>query len=230
MLVTKAYILKIDSPISNEYAQVCADSCDNVGLPWTYFNGYQNQTGKSANMQVGIKGLNTEPYEFLTNPTPSQKAMCTTAGHIHIWKAISEGPDEAAVILEHDAVMLHPMTLSVPDDQILVLGYKLVNISRYDHKKAGPPKELIPIQGHEGAHAYAMTRKMANFLIQEIETNGVKSAIDNAYFLRGQRRTSAALSIVSPTPAVGWLRESTIWGRSATKNYEFIPSFLENYK
>ena len=37
MLVTKAYILKIDSPISNEYAKVCADSCDNVGLPWTYF-------------------------------------------------------------------------------------------------------------------------------------------------------------------------------------------------
>tara|TARA_R110000796_G_scaffold143230_2_gene259699 strand:+ start:120 stop:812 length:693 start_codon:yes stop_codon:yes gene_type:complete len=230
MRATKAYILKINTTISNEYAKVCADSCDKVGLSWMYFDGYQNQTGKSAFGQIGVKGLPIEPYAHLEKPNSAHKAMCATAGHIAMWKAISEGPDEAVVVLEHDAIMLHPLTIDVPDDQILVLGYKVLDPTRYDHKNAGPPKELISIQGHEGAHAYAITRSMAKFLIKEIEQKGIKSAVDNDYFIRGQRRTAAPLSIVSPTPAVGWLRESTIWGKSAGRNYEFIPSFHRNYK
>ena len=230
MLATKTYILKIDTPISNEYAKICADSCNKLGMSWEYFNGYQNQTGKMAFGKIGIKGLPTEPYSFIQSPNQSQKAMCATAGHIAIWKAISEGPDEAVVILEHDAVMLHPLTIDVPDGQILVLGYKVLDPSKYDHIKAGPPKELISIQGHEGAHAYAITRVTAKLLIQEIEEKGIRSAIDNDYFIRGQRRTSVPLSIVSPTPALGWLRESTIWGKSAARNYDFISSFHKNYK
>jgi len=230
MLAIKAYILKINTPVSNEYAKVCADSCDKVGMSWTYFNGFQDQTGRSAFGQLGIKNLPTEQYARLEKTTQAQKAMCATAGHIAIWKAISEGPDDAAVILEHDAVMLHPLTIDVPDGQILVLGYKVLDPSKYDHKQAGPPKELISIQGHEGAHAYAITRTTAKLLIQEIEEKSIRSAIDNDYFIRGQRRTSVPLSIVSPTPALGWLRESTIWGKSANRNYDFIPSFQKNYK
>jgi len=226
----KAYILKIDTPISNEYAKICADSCDKVGLPWTYFKGYQNQTGKMAFDKIGIKGLPTEPYSFIQKPNQSQKAMCATAGHFHIWKTIAEGPDEAAVILEHDAIMLQPMTIDIPDNQIVVLGYKVQDPSRYNHHKAGQPKELIRIQGHEGAHAYAITKNTAKFLIKEIEEKSIRSAIDNDYFIRGQRRTAVPLSIASPTPALGWLRESTIWSTSASRNYDFIPSFQENYK
>ena len=89
---------------------------------------------------------------------------------------------------------------------------------------------MIPLRGHEGAHAYAMTRKTAKFLLNEIEQKGIRSAVDNDYFIKGQRRTSAPLCIASPTPAIGWLRESTIWGGSANRNYEFIPSFQKNYK
>lgn len=230
MLATKAYILKIDTPISNEYAKVCADSCDNVGLPWTYFKGYQNQSGKMAFGKIGIKNLPTEPYHLIENPNQSQKAMCATAGHIHIWKTIAEGPDEAVVILEHDAIMLQSMTISIPHNQIVVLGYKVQDPSKYNHAKAGPPKELISIQGHEGAHAYAITKETAKILIKEIEEKSIRSAIDNDYFIRGQRRTKVSLSIASPTPALGWLRQSTIWTHSAARNYEFIPSFQENYK
>lgn len=230
MLATKAYILKIDTPVSNEYAKICADSCNKVGLPWTYFKGYQNQTGKMAFSQIGIKGLPTEPYQYIENPAQSMKAMCATAGHFHIWKTIAEGPDEAAVILEHDAIMLQPMSINIPDNQIVVLGYKVHDPSSYNHVKAGNPKELISITGHEGAHAYAITRNTAKALIKEIEQKGIRSAIDNDYFIRGQRRTDVPLSIASPTPALGWLRESTIWYGSASRNYKFIPSFQENYK
>lgn len=229
MLATKAYILKIDTPISDEYAKVCANSCDKVGLPWQYFNGYKDMTGKMAFGMTGIKNLPSEPYRpVITNA--SQKAMCCTAGHYHIWKTIAEGPDEAAVVLEHDAIMLQPLTIDIPDGKIVVLGYKLQDPNRYDHEKAGPPKELIDIDGHEGAHAYAMTKKTAQFLIAELEEKGMRSAVDNDYFIRKQRKTAVPLAIASPTPAMGWLRQSTIWGGSAYRNYEFIPSFQQNYK
>lgn len=230
MKPTKAYILKINTPISNEYAATAAKSCEDVGLDWEYFNGFQNMTGRMAFEKTGIKNLPVEPYRFIENPNASQKAMCCTAGHFSIWKTIAQGPDEAAVILEHDAIMLQPINIDIPENRIVVLGYKVTDPKRYNHRAAGEPKELIDINGHEGAHAYAMTRNTAKFLIDEIEQKGTRSAVDNDYFIRCQRRTSVPLSIMSPTPAIGWLRQSTIWGSSADRNYQFIPSFQQNYK
>ena len=230
MKASKAYILKIDTPVSNEYAKTCSDSCDKVGLKWEYFNGFQNMTGKMAFGQLGIPNLPTEPYQHLQQTAPAHKAMCATAGHFGIWKKITEGTDEAAVILEHDAIMLQPVTIDIPEKKIVVLGYKLGDPSRYNHEAAGPPEELIDINGHEGAHAYAITKSTAQFLINEIGTKGIRSAIDNDYFIRGQRRTAIPLAIASPTPAMAWLRESTIWANSAHINYQFIPSFQRNYK
>lgn len=229
--ITKAYILKIDDPISHEYAQVCAESCTKVGLPYEYFMGYQNQTGASALGQTGIKTkYSTAPYEHLENPSNGHKAMCCSAGHYTIWKKIAEGPDEAACVLEHDAIMLQPVDINMPENRIVVLGYKLTEPKRYDHVKAGPPKEYYDIRGHEGAHAYGMTKKTAQTLVEEMEEQGIHSAVDNDYFLIKQRRTKVPLAIMSPTPAMGWLRQSTIWNGSAARNYGFIPSFQENYK
>ena len=229
-IATKAYILKIDTPISHEYADITAKSCDDVGLKWEYFMGYHDISAHAAFLKTGIK-LNLKQTVVDRNPKNSQeKAGCCTAGHFAIWKKIAEGPDQAAVVLEHDAIMLQPMNINIPDDVIAVLGYKLGDPSKYDHIEAGPPKELLPIEGHEGAHAYAMTKKTAQFLINEMETRGVLGAIDNAYFIKKQRKTAIPLKIVSPTPAMGWLRKSTIWATSAHRNYTFIPSFSKFYK
>lgn len=227
----KAYILKIDTPISNEYAQICADSCDNVGLKWEYFMGWSNCTGRMAWCETGIKMKFYEPMLTIDNPTMEQKANACSAGHGAIWKKIAEGPDEVGVVLEHDAIMLQPIDkLHIPDNLIVTLGYKVTDPTRYDHKSAGQPKDLINITGHEGAHAYAMTKKTAKFLVEEIEARGILGAVDNAYFINKQRRTAVPLAIASPTPALGWLRQSTIWNSSAARNYSFIPSFAEYYK
>jgi len=226
----KAYILKIDTPISNEYAKVCADSCDKVGLDWEYSEGFSNMTAKAALGQLNIPNLPSEPYQYIDNPPTSHKAFMCTAGHFRIWQKIAKGKEDIGVVLEHDAFMFHNFAVHIPDDRIVVLGYKLENIKRYDNEKAGSPKELIDIDGHEGAHAYAMTRKTAQMLLEELANNGIRSAIDNDYFIRKQRKTAIPLSIMSPTPAIGWLRQSTIWAKSAARNYEFIPSFQQNYK
>ena len=230
MKPTKAYILKINDPISEQYAKVCSDSCDKVGLKWEYHQGYQNMTGKAGWCMTGIRMKFHEPVRYLPNPGPAQKANACSAGHGAIWKRIADGNDEAAILLEHDAIMVQPPNIDIPDNVIVVLGYKVSDPENYRAEKAGPPTELIPIDGHEGAHAYAMTKKTAQFLVNEIEEKGILGAVDNAYFIRGQRRTALPLAIASPTPAIGWIRESTIWQSSAHRNYEFIRSFEENYK
>lgn len=228
-VASKAYILRIDTPVSIEYAEICAKSCDKVGLPWEYFQGFQGMKGQEAWLKTGIK----MKFKTVTGKDPNtdgERAECCSAGHGAIWKAIAEGPDEAAIILEHDALMLHPMKLNIPDGVIVALGYKLQDPSKYEHLKAGPPNELIDITGHEGAHAYAITRNTARMMIEEIEERGVMAAVDNAYFLPKERKTKMKLAIASPTPAIGWLRQSTIWRKAATRNTPFIRSFRQSLK
>jgi GR25 family glycosyltransferase involved in LPS biosynthesis len=181
-------------------------------------------SGQEAWKLTGIPINFKKPDPIRVNP-----AECCSAGHGAIWKRIAEGEDECAIVLEHDAIMLHNVDIDIPDNCIAVLGYKMPNITRYDHSRAGPPQRLLPIRGHEGAHAYAITKNTANTLIKEIETRGLLGCVDNAYFLLS-RRTSVPLAIVDPTPAIGWLRESTIWKSSANRNYEFIPSFKGNLR
>lgn len=226
MIPTKALILTIDTDLSREYASMCAESCERVGLPYEYFNGYYNMTTFDCWNETGID-LHPLVKRKLMNYPVVDRALCCTAGHAAMWKKISEG-NECTVILEHDAIMLHKPTIDVSDDLIVTLGYKVTDPEKYDHVKAGPPKRLLSLSGHEGAHAYALTPRTARYLIKEIEKKGIMGYVDNIYFLKS-RLTKIPLSIADPTPAIGWLRSSTIWPESSVVNYDFIPSFKENY-
>jgi len=182
-------------------------------------------------MQWGYSGGDKPLWLDKADMSEAHKANCASAGHAAIWKKIAQGPDEAVIILEHDALMLNPVTIDIPDMHICVLGYKVKNPERYDHVKAGPPDKWISIAGHEGAHAYAITKQTASYLVEEIEQKGVLGVIDNSYFIRGQRKTRIPLLIASSPPAIGWLRESTIWqAGSAIANYRFIDGFQRFYK
>jgi len=227
----KAYILTHDHPISREYAKVCADSCDAVDLDWEYFEGWSHCTGRMAWCETGIKMKFHEPMCYVAEPNMHHKANTCSAGHAAIWKKIAEGKDSVGIVLEHDAIMYYKPDIQIPDNYLIVLGYKLSDITKYDYIDANKqPRKLINISGHEGAHAYMMTKRTAQNLIHEIEEKGILGAVDNAYFIRGQRQTRIPLAIMSPTPAIGYLRESTIWNKSAHVNYEFIDSFANYYK
>lgn len=236
----KAYILRIKNHISMEYASMAASSCNALDINWEFFEGYQDMRGGYA---WGLTGINLtlsegRPFKWpkVANPphepnlSAGEKAECCTAGHAAIWKKIAEGSDKVAIILEHDAVMINPIDIEIPDGFIVVLGYKVTDPHNYDYKSAGPTSELIDIDGHEGAHAYAITKKTAQMMIKEIETKGRLGCVDNAYFIRHQRSTVIPLKIASPNAALGWIRKSTIWENSAAVNYNFISSFANYYK
>jgi len=227
----KAYILRHDDPKSHEYAKMCAETCDVIDLNWEYFDGWSNCTGRMAWCETGIRMKFYEPMMEIDNPNQHQKANICSAGHGAIWKKIADGDDEVGIVLEHDAIMYYKPDIHVPDNLIVALGYKLPNYHDYRFLDAkNEPRELIPVAGHEGAHAYMMTKLTAKRLITEIERRGILGAVDNAYFIKGQRRTKVPLAIMSPTPAIGYLRESTIWSQSANRNYKFIDTFAKYYK
>lgn len=219
MKPSKAYILRIDTPISKEYAKTCADSCDAVGMAWEYFEGFKDISANQAWNSIGLK-------RKIERNNRVEKAQLCSAGHAAIWKKIYDNK-ECAVVMEHDGIMLHNIDIDIPDNALVVLGYKLTNIGRYNHQKAGPPKRIESVKGHEGAHAYAITHETARLLLDDIEKKGVVSAVDNMFFLKS-RKTNVPIYIMDPTPAIGWLRKSTIWGKSAENNYDFIESFKNN--
>ena len=226
----KAYILRINTPVSLEYSKITADSCNQIDLDWEYFDGWYDITGRAAWCQTGIKMKFYEPPLTIDNMSPAQKANACSAGHGAIWKKIADGPDDIGIVLEHDAIMYYKPDIKIPDNYLITLGYKLAELGYNYIEGNKQERQIINIDGHEGAHAYMMTKRTAQNLIHEIEEKGVLGAVDNAYFIRGQRSTQIPLAIMSPTPAIGYLRKSTIWDKSAHVNYEFIESFANYYK
>lgn len=223
MIPTKAYIIRISDTISQQYAKDAADSCDKIGLPYEFHDGVENKTAYEAWTQCPFPVKMVGIYKS----DDIDKAACATVSHAMVWKKISDRK-ETAVVLEHDALMLQPVSIEVPDNALVVLGYKLTDPSKYNHIQSGPPKQLVPIAGHEGAHAYTLTWNTAESLLNELNTVGVNLPIDNTFFLK-MRRSKVPLYIADPTPAIGWIRQSTIWKTSSAANYDFIPSFNKNY-
>ena len=252
---SKAYILYCDLPISLEYRETAALSCDSVNLPYEYFEGYIfkrhhnlvfSSQGKTIYMDADPSAHEKILWSRVSEETGrsiqckhymAPGAAAATAGHISIWNKIYKNK-ETAVILEHDAVLFYKPNINIPKNKIVALGYKSPDLYTYNYKKAGPPKTIIPVERHSGAHAYAIHWKTAEKLLDELEQQGITEAIDNRYFMREKVRfagqpdkiSSIPLHIMDPTPALGWLRESTIWGQSANHNYELIDSYKNNLK
>lgn len=222
MFPEKAYILRISKELSQEYSKNTAASCEKIGLPYEFFDGIENKSAYDAWLE---SGLDYRPIG-LYKTHRIDASVCATVSHALIWKKILE-ERETAIILEHDSLMLQPMQLEVPDNMIVTLGYKLTDPKKYDYKTAGIPTEIKIIDGHEGAHAYAITWKTAELLLSELLSIGVSLPIDNTFFLK-MRKTKIPLGIADPTPSIAWIRKSTIWQESSDLNYEFISSFETN--
>lgn len=211
----KAYILKTTDPRSISQAEDVVASCNRVGISWEYVEWFHGKP------QESWEAVDTKIDRITGNPN----AQCCFSGHIKIWEKIIES-GEPGIVLEHDGIMLHKIDIDIPEQTLVVLGYKLENIDRYDYKTAGPPQEIIETNGngHEGSHAYVITPDTAKTFLEEVVKNGIRKPIDNQFFLKS-RQTQIPIRIMSPTPAIGWIRESTIQRKSGTRNYDFIDSF-----
>lgn len=228
MKVSKVYILRIDDERSIKYAKTAADSCDKVGISWEYFEGLNAKSNGDSQSNPWNWAKN-QGIEFGKQPTTKGPAACATAGHFAIWKRIVDNK-ECAIVLEHDALLLHKLEIDIPDNNLVVLGYKVKDPQNYNHEKAGPPSSLEKRTKHGGAHSYAITHTTAKELLNNVKNGNRVNHIDNQFFLTGNSRGKVEMKITNPICALGWLRESTIWGKSAVDNYmPILDSFKNNY-
>lgn len=215
--IQKAYIIRISSELSREYANIAAKSCEALDIPYEFFDGIEDK-----NMKDAWEGYRISRTNFITD-----RSACASASHAKLWRQIYDRK-ECAIILEHDVIMLHRVLLDIPDNMIVTLGFKVRNPEKYNHLKAGSSTNIIKINEHHGAHAYAITCQTAKLLLDELETVGVQGDIDNVYFMKN-RRTRIPLGLIDPISALGWVRQSTIWDEAAELNYFFTPSFKNNF-
>jgi GR25 family glycosyltransferase involved in LPS biosynthesis len=242
MVPTKAYIMHTNHEISLEYREDTFWSCVKNNIQPEYFKGweigsvdnvkrYTIQDNKSDEDQLRlwfhiskILGFDIEVKHLMHLP-----AACCTANHFLLWDKIFR-KKECAIILEHDALMLHPVTLDIPDGEIVCLGYKVHDTSKYNHISAGQSKTIRRMSNVAGSHAYTITPNTAELLLHGLQTNGVLEAIDNYYFLRDKSfESDIPVSITDPISALAWVRNSTIWDTADCRNYFMIDSFTENY-
>lgn len=239
MKSTKVYIIRHSNPKSYEYAETASQSCKILGVDWEYFEGFTNMSAWEAFNKVDLGYDIQKTFHKYYEETKRKNKFkgfsptgCNRAAHIALWKKIADGEEPQAIIFEHDSILLHPLSIKIPDGVIACLGYKISDIKKYDHKKAGEPNGFVSIKKHSGSHAYAITKNTAKMLIQEmVDRAAPLSNMDQSYFLRGFESDNVSkipLVIVDPTPAIGWIRDSTIWKSSNRSNQPFIKSFKSN--
>lgn len=226
---SKAYILYIDQKQSRQYAEDCMKSCELANVPYELFKGYDFKAMGGTN----VWDLISPKFKWNKKPQTKGAAACASASHYMIWRKIAEG-DETCIVLEHDAIMLNPVKIEIPDDVIAVLGYKVADHHNYNNEKAvknHPDQQLLSRNKHGGAHAYAITPLTARRLCKRLEELKNHRHIDNQFFINPHGRGKTGMMIIEPIAAIGWLRASTIWNKSAVDNYRpILDTFVKYYE
>lgn len=228
MFPKKIYIITTkNDDTSKKYYEFCHKTCNEKSIlpieviEWT--DDIEEAWDKIKKIKIKDHG------KFLKyNGERNTKAECVTLCHFYLWNKIIKN-NECAVIFEHDAVLLKdPVLLDVPNNIIVGLGYKTDKPDLYEDENISFPQEIVFVKQILGAHAYAINSYTAKKLLDDIINNGVRGWIDCTHFQGGSPLEGVMLGMASPPPAIGWVRDSTIWLEATKRNGKMIRSFIDN--
>lgn len=176
--VEKAYIIRVSSSAESlKLAERCARSCEEVGMPYEFFEGIDGTSGQlivpsSLQSCTSLTWLKKVDHEL------SVTEVACVLSHFALWVRCLE-LDRPIVILEHDAVMVKAFRNYQAFNQIVYLGGA-------EQVTQGWP--VLPIPPHATlnsnyhficrAHAYAMDPSMAKNLVSHVLRLGVHEALD----------------------------------------------------
>jgi GR25 family glycosyltransferase involved in LPS biosynthesis len=183
-MLENVYILHIDEPRSLQYLDDCVRSCKefpNVNV--IPVQGYKGASYKDICKEFGIDIIPFYVNQMDTNGDTLNKAFSCTAGHMKIWQMIVES-GEPGVVLEHDAIVKGPLAMvEVDDDEILWLGPRIE--FEHDYKFPwGAIFDYVEVDRWEGTHAYAITPKTAQHLLDCMKKYGLNDSIDGQLGMR----------------------------------------------
>ena len=183
-MLENVYILHIDEPRSLQYLDDCVRSCKEFpGLNVIPVQGYKGASYKDICEEFGLDIIPFYINQMDTIGDTLNKAFSCTAGHIKIWQMIVDS-NEPGVVLEHDAIVKGPLAMvDVDDDEILWLGPRIEFEDDYKFPW-GAINEYVDVDRWEGTHAYAITPKTAQFLLDSIKKYGLNDSIDGQLGMR----------------------------------------------
>lgn len=216
--IEKAYIIRINTPESMEYADQCAKSCEKHNVSYTFFEGYMKPDREFIREEI----------DFEINLSPGERGC--TASHIKIWKDIVNKGITAA-IFEHDVIVKRNFIgVEVPDNSYLMLGYRVDDENDYECNDN--EFSLAKIYKFEGTHAYAINPITAKACLDKIFnefTRRINQSIDG--FISINNMLGFQQLIIDPIPVVCVVgkRISTAQDNNSPARYNesVIPSFYE---
>lgn len=231
-MLNNVYILHIDEPSSLQCLNDCVGSCSQYpGLNVIPVQGYKGANYKDICEEFGLSIIPFYVNQMETIGDTLNKAFSCTAGHIKIWKMIIES-GEPGVVLEHDAMVVGPLSnVDVDDDEILWLGPRINHISDYKYPWGAIP-DYIDVDRWEGTHAYAITPKTARYLLDQIKQHGLNDSIDGQLGMRNIFDMKFVAVDPPPVVAVVGNRQSCIEGNGKSGFWNAIntPKYLANVR
>jgi hypothetical protein len=229
-MLKNTYILHHDDINSKKYLQDCINSC----LPFPEINPIPVTGPTRATFDQLREEFNIDIIPFYANNKSYNNVIpvfSCNAGHYRIWKMIVES-GEPSVILEHDAVIKQSFTSLEPvDGEILWLGPRILDMDDYTYPEGWETK-YVEVDRWEGTHAYAITPKTAQMLLDYIKEHGIDDSIDGM----GMRNMfDMCMRAADPPPIVAVVsggRQSTIEtsGQAAKWNAYSTEGFLAGLK
>ena len=215
--IRHAYIIYIDRPESIQYATECAKSCEENGLPYTLWKGFDNPEPNDLESLTGYKW------------TARTREMGCTASHLKLWYTLAEQP-HASCVFEHDAIVRHNFYgTEIPNNKLVMLGYRVSRADDYVYP--GGDVTFVDINKFEGTHAYAVTPNMARYMIDRMkgtyteQHGGVDTTIDGILSIHDNFGIERCVMDPPPVVCVVGNRISTIQGRPAEYNTNVTTGF-----
>lgn len=198
MKIDRAIIIhRLQVPLSLEYANMCALSCDDYKLDYEYMTAIEFLEPREAFKSVGAKKQKTYVNRMGN--------CCAHASHIKCWKRIIE-IGKPCIILEHDAIIKgNVKDIDIPDMSVVTFGHRVNDID--DYNPPSEPTELVRIKRSLGCHAYAITPKSAEWLWNDTLRTGIEKGLDQ--YLMMMVPTALPLYVCEPPQAVCFERIST---------------------
>ena len=176
MQPSKAYIIRVEgNEDSEKKAEHCANSCEEAGQEWEYWEAYNGLDGeiKDASHHNAIMECLKVTDHYMT-----RGEVACALSHISLWaKCVIE--DQPLIILEHDAVMVQKYEQHAVYNSICYLG---------GHEQVKQGWKVLPTPPHasEGpnyhficrAHAYAIDPAVAKNMLAHVLKMGICGPLD----------------------------------------------------
>lgn len=175
--VEKAYIIRIQGHAESEkLAARCARSCEEVGMPYQFFDAIDGTEG-FLKVPDSLKNCSALKWLKVMDHELSITEVACALSHFALWVRCLE-QDQPIVVLEHDAVLVKAFREFQAYNQIVYLGgveqvkgWPVLTIP--PHATLNPNYHFIC-----RAHAYAIDPAVAKNLVAHVIRYGIHESLD----------------------------------------------------